>query len=180
MEYLKNILKKTGWISILESIIFATLGIIIILNPEGIIKIMSYILGVMFIAVGIGKIIDYFTTKGKLDFNNYSLMYGLMACILGIVIMVCSSTIGSIFRIAIGIWIIYSSFMRMSFSIRLKALNSKVWIYSLILAIIMFVGGLYITLNQGAVMVTIGILMIIYSIIDIIENIIFIRNVKEI
>lgn len=178
MEYLKNILKKTGWISILESIIFAILGIIIILNPEGIVKIMSYILGIMFIVAGISKAFNYFSNKSKLDFNDYSLVYGAMACILGIVIMACSSTIGSIFRIAIGIWIIYSSFMRINFSIRLKSLNSKIWIYSLVLAIIMLIGGLYITLNQGAVMVTIGVLMIIYSVIDIAENIIFIYNLK--
>lgn len=180
MEYIERIFKKTGWISILESIIFAILGAIVIWKPEGTVKAISFILGIIFIIVGIGKMINYFSAKGKYDLYNYDLIYGLMACVLGIVTIVYSNTIGSIFRIIIGIWIIYSSFIRMSLSAKLKALKLNIWIYSLILAIIMFICGLYITMNSGAVIVTIGVMMIVYSIIDIIEDIIFMKNVKEI
>ncbi|MGM9876541.1 MAG: HdeD family acid-resistance protein [Bacilli bacterium] len=180
MEYIEKIFKKTGWISILESIIFAILGIIVIWKPEGTVKAISYILGIIFVVVGIGKIINYFSSKGKYDFYNYNLIYGLMACILGIVTIVYSNTIGSIFRIIVGVWIIYSSFMRMSLSVKLKTLKLNIWVHSLILSIIMFICGLYITMNSGAVIVTIGIMMIVYSIIDIIEDVIFMKNVKEV
>ena len=54
------------------------------------------------------------------------------------------------------------------------------WIYSLVLAIIMFIVGLYVVLSSGAIIVTtIGALMIVYAILDIIENVIFINNVKK-
>lgn len=179
MKYVEKIFKKTGWISILESIIFVILGAILIWKPEGTVKVISYILGIIFILIGIYKIINYFLAKGKYDFYNYDLIYGLMACVLGIVTIVYSNTIGAILRIAIGIWIIYSAFIRMNLSLKLKSLNLKIWIYSLCLAIAMFACGLYITLNSGAVIVTIGIMMIVYSVIDIIEDIIFMKNVKE-
>ena len=68
----------------------------------------------------------------------------------------------------------------MSLALKLKNLNLKVWIYSLVLAIIMFICGLYITLNSGAIIVTIGWMMVISSIIDIIQDVIFMKNVKEI
>lgn len=180
MNYMEKIFKKTGWVSILESVIFAILGAIIIWKPEGTVKTISYILGIIFIVAGICKIINYFGAKGKYDFYNYDLIYGLLACVLGIVTIVYSSTIGAIFRIIIGIWIIYSSFIRMSLSLKLKALELNVWIYSLILAVIMFICGLYVTVNSGAIIVTIGVMLIVYSVIDIIEDIIFMRNVKEI
>lgn len=180
MKSIEKIFKKTGWVSILESIIFAVLGVIMIWKPEETLKTISYILGIIFIVVGIVKIINYFISKGKYDLYNNDLIYGLMACVLGIVTMVFSNTIGSIFRIIIGIWILYSSFIRMNFSVKLKTLNSDIWIYSLILAIIMFVCGLYVIINSGAVIVTIGIMIVIYAIIDIIEDIIFMKNVKEI
>jgi len=180
MNYIEKIFKKTGWISILQSIIFAILGAIIIWKPEGTIKTISYILGIIFILIGIIKIINYFFAKGKYDFYNYDIIYGLMAFIIGIVTIVYSNTIGSIFRIIIGIWIIYSSFIRFNLSIKLKAMKLNIWIYSLLLAIAMFICGLYITMNSGAVIVTIGVMMIIYSVIDIIEDIIFMKNVKDI
>ena len=180
MEYIKKILKKTGWISILESIIFIILGAVMVWEPEGTIKTISYIIGGIFIAIGVFKIFSYFASKGQNDFYNNDLIYGLMACVLGIVAIVCSTTISSVLRVIMGIWIIYSSFIRINLSIKLKKFTSKIWIYSLVLAIVMFICGLYITLNQGAIMVTVGIMIIVYSVIDIIENIIFMRNVKEV
>ena len=38
MESLKKIFKKTGWVSILESLIFAILGIVLVCKPEGTVK----------------------------------------------------------------------------------------------------------------------------------------------
>lgn len=179
MEYIQKILKKTGYISILESIIFAVLGIILIAKPEQTVKVISYILGACFILVGIYKIINYIQMKGKNDLYNYHLIYGIMAIVIGLVAIVYSSTIGTIFRIIIGIWIIYSSIIRASSSLKLKSIKSNIWIYTLIISIIMFVCGLYIALNEGTIIVTIGILMLIYAIMDIIENIIFVHHVKD-
>ena len=71
VEYIQKILKKTGYISILESILFAILGIILIAKPEETIKIISYILGACFILVGIYKIIAYVQMKEKNDIYNY-------------------------------------------------------------------------------------------------------------
>lgn len=180
MGYIEKLFKKTGWISILESILFAILGAILIWKPEGTLQVISCILGIIFIAIGIYKILNYFMAKGKYNLYNHDLIYGLMAIVIGIVTMIYSSTIGSLFRIIIGIWIIYSSFIRISLSIKLKAMNIQAWIYSLIVAIIMFLCGIYVTMNAGAVIVTIGIMMIIYAIMDIIEDIVFMKNVKEI
>lgn len=44
----------------------------------------------------------------------------------------------------------------------------------------MFICGLYVTINSGAILVTVGTIMVVYSIIDIIEAIIFMKNTKEI
>lgn len=178
VEYIQKILKKTGYISILESILFAILGIILIVRPEETIKVISYILGACFILVGIYKIIGYMQMKGKNDIYNYHLIYGIMAIVIGLIAIIYSTTIGTVFRIIIGIWIIYSSVIRATSSLRLKALKSNMWIYTLILSIIMFGCGLYIALNEGTIIMTIGILMLIYAVMDIIENIIFIRYIK--
>lgn len=180
METIEKIFKKTGWISILTSIIFAVLGGILIWKPNETIKVISYILGSIFIIIGIAKTINYFLSKGKYELYNYNLVFGLMAVVLGIVTICCSDTIGAIFRIIIGIWIVYSSLVRFNLSLKLKSMDVKMWIYSLILAMLMFVCGLYIALNSGSVVMTIGIVMVIYSIIDIVEDVIFMKNVKEI
>ena len=133
-----------------------------------------------FMVIGIYKIINYFTSKENNDFYNLDLIYGLTAIVIGIVAMAYMNIIGSVFRIIIGVWIIYTSFVRINTALQIKKLGSIAWIWGLVLAIIMFMCGLYTVINPGTIIVTIGIIMIIYSIIDIIENIIFMKNVNDI
>ena len=179
MEYLQKILKKSGQASIIESIIFAILGAVLIAKPEETVKVISYILGAGLIIVGIYQIVNYIKMNGQNDLYNYHLIYGVMTIVIGIITIIYSATIGSIFRIIIGIWIIYSSVVRASSSLKLRAIKSNIWIYTLIIAIIMFCCGLYIVLNQGTIVVTVGVLMLIYAVMDIIENVIFLRNIKQ-
>ncbi|HJJ09721.1 MAG TPA: DUF308 domain-containing protein [Clostridiaceae bacterium] len=180
MNYIEKIFKKSGLISILESLIIALLGIILIIEPEGTLEFITCSLGVIFILAGLYKIINYFLSKGKYNFYDYDLAYGLVACIIGIITIICGAAISSVFRIIIGIWIIYSAFIRIDLSVKFKAVNSNAWIFSLILSILMFICGLYVTINSGAILVTVGTIMVVYSIIDIIEAIIFMKNIKEI
>lgn len=180
MEYIEKIFKKTGWISILESVIFAILGTVLVCNPEGSVRIISYILGAIFIIAGVYKMINYFAAKGRYDFYNYDFIYGILAIIIGLVTIMYNNTIGAIFRVMIGLWVMYSALIRASLAFKLKTLDLNVWVYTIILAILMFICGLYITLNTGTVIMTIGVAIIVYSVIDIIEDIIFMKNVKEI
>ena len=177
MEYMQKILKKSGTISIIESVIFAILGIILIAKPEQTVKVISYILGAGLIIIGAYKIFSYVKEKGKNDLFNYQLIYGVMAIVIGLIAIIYSSTIGTIFRIIIGMWIIYSAVVRASSAFKLKTVNSRIWIYTLIIAIAMFACGLYIVLNEGTIIVTIGVLMLIYALMDIVENAIFIKYV---
>lgn len=180
MEYLKSLLKKSGWVSIVESLIFAILGVVLICKPEGIMAIISYIIGAIFIAVGVVKILNYLQTNKISDLYNYELLYGIMTVIIGIVMIIHSDILSTIIGIIIGMWIVYSSIIRAFTALKLRAIKSNIWIYSLVLAAIMFLGGLYVIFDAGMIVTTIGIIMVIYAIIDIIENIIFINNVKKI
>ena len=179
MEYLEKVLKKTGVTSLVTSIIFAILGIILIANPEGTIKFIAIILGVIFGLVGLYKIVNYIENKGKYDFYNNDIAYGVIAIVLGIVTICYSTQIGAIFRIIIGLWIVYSAILRINLSIKLKTIDSNVWIYSLIIALIMAFCGIFIIYNSGAVIVTLGIVVVIYSVLDVIESIMFLNNVSK-
>ena len=164
MEYFEKIMKKTGWTSLLSSIVFAILGIILITNPEGTVKFVSAILGIMFILAGAYKIISYYQNKGKYDIMNYDIAYGIIAIILGIATIAYSEQISS---------------MRFSLALKLKTISSNIWIYSIILAICMFICGLYTIFVSNLVVVSIGISILIYAIIDAIEDIIFLVNVNK-
>ena len=176
---MKNLFKKAGFMSILSSIVFLLLGILLVVNPDAMVQAVSYVIGVLLITIGIVKMISYFTSKGDYLFYDYRLIYGALCVILGILIMVSGSAIASFFRIVIGIWIILSSISRLDLSVRLKGVDTGYWILSLLLSILILVAGIYIIFAPGTILVTLGIILIAYSIMDIIESILFMANMNK-
>lgn len=176
---MEEFLKKTGWTSIITSIITAIIGVVIIANPLVTMKIIAYALGAVFIVFGIIKLVSYFVAKGSYDFYNYELIFGLLAIVIGIITIVYSGTIGTIFRIIIGVWIIYSGLIRLGLVGKLKTLGIDSWKYALIIAVFIILCGIYVLVKAETIGIAIGIAILIYSIMDIVEGIIFLRNVDR-
>ena len=63
---------------------------------------------------------------------------------------------------------------------KLKTLGTNIWSYSLFIAIIMFICGIYTLMTSNIIVMTIGVVILIYAILDIIESIIFLSNMKDI
>ena len=173
---LEKILKKSGWTDIVISIIFILFGIVLIANPEIIVSFIAIILGSIVILLGISRLYEY-CMKDKT--NRYLLATGIIAIIVGIIIMNCANTILSFFRILIGIWIICSGIMNLQTTIIWKEYQSKLWIISILLSILIIFAGIFILVNNGAILQTIGSIIVAYGVIDIIENFIFIRKIDD-
>ena len=173
MEYIQKLFKRTGWMSILLAVVFAILGAILIWKPDETIKVISYILGTIFIVIGISRIITSISTKGKYDLYNYDMIFGILGIIIGIVAMIYSNIIITLLNIIVGIWITYTALLRINLALKIKKQTTNTWIYVLILALIMLACGIYIILDTRAIITTIGVTLLIYSIIDIIEEIIW-------
>ena len=85
----------------------------------------------------------------------------------------------SIFRIVIGVWIIYTGIMNLNTAIQWKDLQSRLWLLTVIFSILVVIGGIYILANSGAILETIGVLIIIYGVMDIIERLIFMKKIDN-
>lgn len=179
---MKQFLKKIGWTSILISLGFAILGLVIIYNPNTTFQIISNVLGAILIAYGVIKILEYLKIKDMNSIYNTELSFGIIAALFGLVVILCSDMIEAIIRILIGIWIVYSGCMRLGLAIKLQKFDSdnRIWIPGLIIAIIMLICGMYIITSPGVIMMTIGITILGYAILDIIEEVIFMKNMKDI
>lgn len=173
---LEKFLKKSSWTDIAVSLIFILFGAMLMMSPEMVQAMIAILLGAVFIAMGIFRLINYIAS-GKND--RYSLSIGIVAIITGIIIMFCSGIILSVFRIIISIWIIYSGIMNLQTTIVWKDFKSKLWWMSFILSILMIVAGIYVMANSGAILQTIGMIIIAYAIINIIENIIFMKKIDN-
>lgn len=173
---MEKFLKKSSWTDIIVSFLFILFGIMLVARPEVIMSMISILLGTICIIMGALKAIDYFAS-GKTD--NYLLAIAIVAIIAGIIIMFCADIIASVFRILIALWIIYSGIMNLQTTIVWKNYESKLWLTTLLLAIVTILAGIYILMNNGAMLQIIGSVIIAYGIMDIIESAIFIKKIEN-
>ena len=180
IEKISSNLKQSAWMAVFESLITALIGIFLVAWPDVAIRIIAYIAGVFFVIKGAYQIINYFISKGQNDFFNNNLLSGVISVLVGITVLVMGEEIANVFRVIIGIWMIYESLVRMNTAIRLHAAGIDAWKYILILALAMLVLGVFVTFYSGAVMALIGWMMILVGIIGIVGDTIFIQYVNTI
>ena len=174
---LDKIFEKSGTADIIISLLFIILGIFLIIETELITSLISIVIGGLCLVIGIIRVISYIKEKSE---NASLLSTSILLIISGIVIMFFTHIILDFFRIGLSIWIIYSGVMNIIRLVSWKEYKSKLWITTLILALILLGIGIYMLLSPNAIMQTIGIVVIVYGIIDIIANIIFIGKIKQI
>ena len=165
MGNLMSNIKKMNITSIIFSIIFIILGFFLLLKPDGAIDFIAYVLGVLLIIWGVILIIQFFTKKNQ-DQNFIQIGF-----------VVKPKTIASIIPLLLGIWMIISGVLKLGYAI---PVNKQVKnIIPILLSLLIIGVGLFLVFNpfEGAEIITkaIGIIIIIYSILDIVECI-FIRQ----
>lgn len=156
--------------SLITAILFLILGIILISNPGGVIKFITYIIGGIIVLLGITKLISYLKNKNNELLNNSSnLTIGVVLIVIGIIIMFCSSAIEFIIRLIMGGWLLYSGIIKLILSIGLKQLGINNWYIALISSIIMLVCGLYTIIISNIIGSAGGIILVIYATTEIIQ-----------
>lgn len=172
----EKFLKRSSWTDIVISIIFVLLGTLLVVKPFETLGAISVILGVVFIAMGVLKLVEYYTSDPKED---YLLVMALVTVIVGVLILFASDTILSLFRIILGIWILISGVMDLQIVLEWREFKSPYWIISLIFAILMMFAGIIVLVNKDILLKTMGIMVILYGILDIIDRIIFMKKIKK-
>ena len=180
IEQVGSDIKKSAWGAVIESLALIVLGILFIVLQDVMVQIIAYIVGIFFIVKGGFQIVNYFIEKGQNDFFNNNLLAGVVSVLIGVALLVLGENIANVFRIVIGIIIIYESLVRINTAIKLASAKIDVWKYILILALCMLLVGIFITFYQGAIITLIGWMMILTGIIGIIGDVMFIQHVNEI
>lgn len=172
--------KSTSWMAILESLIVGALGIMLLVNPDGMFKVIFYVVGIFLIIKGVYKIINYFAVHGKYDFYNNDLLYGIIALVFGILAVVLWEQLGKLIGIAVGTWMIYGALVRMNTAIKMHTAGIREWFYVLLLSMIMLALGIYMVISASAVPMVIGWIMVAAAGIGIVDDILFIRHLDAV
>lgn len=171
--------KTVGWMSILESVIVGVLGGILIANPEGILKVVFYVVGLFLVVKGVYKIINYFAIHGKYDFYNNDLLYGIIALVFGILMVAFWEELGGAIGWVVGAWMIYGALVRLNTAIKFQAAGISSWFYVLLLSLVMLALGIYMIISVGVVFAVVGWVMIASAVVGILDDIVFMQHLNE-
>ena len=170
-----DMLKKELNISIVASIIYIVLGVIVVFNPLTALGVTGMVVSISAIIYGI--IITIINIANLKEEGNLS--FGILLVVMGIALFIYPNSLNILISLGIGIWFITSSVGRIKFAMRIKEVHDVNWLVILICAIITLIIGIsfIFTPLSTAVGVTIfsGISMIVYGIFDI-SQIIFIKR----
>ena len=169
----EKFLKRSSWTDIIISMIFIVFGVLMIAKPEATVDAISIVIGMVFISMGVLKVVEYFTSEEKAD---YLLTIAIVAVIFGVIMLFASDTIMSIARIILGVWVIAAGIMDFQTTLIWKEVKSPYWTIVLVFALLMMVSGIVIIATQNAVITVVGISIIVYGVLDIIDRIIFMKK----
>lgn len=158
--------------NLIYALLFLTFGIILLTSTEDLISIASKAIGGVIVIVGIVKTLIYVYRKGKLgDYSLSELLVGILLIIFGTLLIVVSSTLSFAIRVIIGLWIVFAGVNRIIFSISVKSYDSKGFMFYLLTSLFMVCLGVLII--SGIIDRFIGLLIIVYAIMEIVDYIYF-------
>ena len=174
-------LNKYFNISIVIAIIFAALGIILMSYPDISFNAISYcIAGILIINGLVLFVVDYKTYS--LFVNTF--FYAILSIIGGVLVLIHPNALKMAIPICLGIWFIAGGLFKLRFSAYLRDSNAFYRILSVIANIITIVCGVILLMNPiesvEIVTVSMGIILLVYSIVDLIDMIVIKKNVNGI
>ena len=179
VEQVSSDIKRSAWSAVIESLALIVLGILFIVLQDTMIRVLAYIIGIFFIVKGGFQIITYFMEKGQRDFFNNGLLSGVVAVLIGVAALAVGEDIATVFRVILGVIIIYEALIRINTALKLASANIDTWKYILIVALLILAIGIFITFSSGAVITLIGWMMILTGVIGIIGDVMFIQHVNN-
>ena len=155
------------------------LGISLVVWADKVTNIVSILLGVMAILYGIIVFVNYFKKQDKLFSDTMMFTYGIVLFVMGIILIFKVEFLKELISFVIGIYITLTSAMRLHETITVSRASNVKMTPALVLSIVgIVVGLLAITLKlifPDLIVQYIGVLLIIYSVVNMI-NVIMIRR----
>lgn len=173
--------EKNFWVTIITSILFAVFGGYLLYQPNTTYLIIARCLTVITLLVALFGIFKYFTRQNKEKKVDINIIYGIMAFIVTLVLFFNPGIISNFIPLAIGIIMLISLLLKLGYLKQVSKNEKKDFGTCLLIFILMIVLSILIVLNPMKEVLNInqsmGMIIIFYSILDIIMCYLFKNNI---
>jgi uncharacterized membrane protein HdeD (DUF308 family) len=165
--------------SLVSSIIFFIIGAILTAYSERIMTAAYKVIGVVFLAITIGIILSIVVRKKKeqpIYANRVAI--GIITLVLAILFFFFHGIIDEAIRFIVGAWILFSGVTRLINALRTDHKASR-FIALLIVSILLIILGFVTIIKNGILLWVVGIIIMIYSAIEIVGYIFYSKDNKN-
>ena len=159
---------KENKANLVTAIVFLILGALLLANPNKVVAIISYICGVVLVLFGLYSCMkNYFDTKNDNNTSSKSLIIGITSLVVGLLFIFLANVIGVALQYVFGAWILFSGINRLINALQLEKNNNN-FIVQIVIAALLIIAGLYTILRSNLALSLIGLIMMIYAVLEII------------
>lgn len=177
VKHISGEIKKSAWSAVAESFIILIIGIMFVIWPEKMAQVVAYIVGIALVVKGGFEVFNYYMDKGQNDFFNNHLLSGIVSILIGVVALVMGPNIANVFRVILGIFLIYEALVRLNTASKLYHAGIGIWRAIAVLALTILVLGIFVTFNDIATVI--GWAMVIAGIVGIVGDVMFIGQLNN-
>ena len=179
LEYAKKCEKSM----LISTVIILILGIVLIIEPTGSIKMLTSIIAIMCMLMGGFQVIDYLRKPREEKMMSLSLILGVILLSIGLFLFINADALIKFITVIIGCSLCLKSLFKLQFAFNLNGISGK-WKYNLIAGLIGMSLGLILIINpfESAELFLriIGGVIIVGSIAEVVETIIVIRTLDDV
>lgn len=146
-----KLLKQLKWDTLLMGVLYILLGVVALVIPETMERLLGFLIGVVLIIAGAVSMISYLLRDAHQNYYHNDFLHGLMGILLGIVVLYKAEIIIALVPLLLGALVLVSGLSKLQDVIDLKRLEYGNWIFMLVLAIINIILGLILIFNPMAV-----------------------------
>ena len=162
--------KELNLANVLISLIMLAVGVILVINSEAMINMMSWFIGIVIILISIIKIIYFFNDK---ILNTTMLAINILLMIFGVVLISFPSIVDIAIKVVFGSWILFAGVKRLILAVAVSRIDRQSYKTFLISALVMIALGVLVLINFYNL---VGIFLIAYSATEIVNYIYFLIN----
>lgn len=183
---LNELFNRVFFLSVISSIVSILLGCLLIFETSASIETMAIILGILLILLGAFIIGRYISSELFRSIFDFSLLYSFLSIISGVLILMDNSLITIIISAYIFANLMMSAINKINLAVVIKKLDLGNWVLPLLVSLLLIAASVVVIINpiNSTIVVTktVGVVVIISAIIDLIEMIAIkckVKNVKK-
>ena len=152
---------------LISSVVLFILGAIVYSNPDQVVVVITYVIGGLITLLGVISCIkNYIELKKDTKTSSKDMVLGILMIVIGLVFIFLSGVIEFLIRFIIGGWILICGITRLANALNLEKKDTNFYVL-LVLSLLLIAGGLYTILRTNLAFKVYGLILMIYSIIEI-------------